>query len=122
MDCYASVAEEIESAVTPGTLFLSLEQCQRLDGALREEMELLDYDLRSALTSVAAEASRSGVDHASFMTGASSVLLSIAATLLERAATQTQRPLDVESFVDGARSAAQWAGERRLRYGVAGEG
>ncbi len=104
------------------TEFLSIEDCQRLDGDIRDNLELLDYEIRCAFTRILADVDRSGVDNVVFLRASTTVLLSIAAGLLERAAEKTCKPADATSFVSGAASAAAWAKLRKLRYFVGGEG
>ncbi len=55
------------------------------------------------------------------MKASTTVLLSIAAGLLARAAEDQRAPFDAGSFAAGAGSAAKWAAQRRLRYFVGGE-
>jgi hypothetical protein len=104
------------------TEFLSIEECQKLVSPMRDDLELLDYEIRSAFTRIMSEVDRSGTDNVLFLKASTTVLLSIAAGLLERVAEQTNRPLDVDSFVGGAESAAQWAKMRKLKYFLGGEG
>ena len=100
---------------------LSIEDCQRLDEAARGDLELLDYEVRRSVTRILADVTPAGADDALFLRASSTVLLSIAAGLMERAAHETQKPFDAESFVVGAKSAAQWAETRKLRYALAPE-
>ena len=103
------------------TEFLSIEECQKLVSPLRDDLELLDYEIRSAFTRIMSEVDRSGSDNVLFLKASTTVLLSIAAGLLERVAEQTNHPFDVDSFVGGAQSAAQWAKMRKLKYFLGGE-
>jgi hypothetical protein len=103
------------------TALLSIEECQNLDAPLREELELLDYEIRSIVTRISADMAPFGADDGLFLKASTTVLLSIAAGLMQRAAEETKKPFDTDSFVVGAQSAAQWAMTRKLRYLLAGE-
>ncbi len=100
---------------------LTAEQCQRLDGPIRDQLELLDYEVRSAFARIFADASLSCNDNAMFLKASTTVLLSISANLFEHASAATDEPFDIDTFLTGAKSAAQWAALRKLRYSVAGE-
>lgn len=107
-----SVAHIHESA-------FSVEDCQRLAPPLRNDLELLDYDMRRAIARIRADARG---DDAQLIKGATTVLLTIAADLAVRAAETRRARFDADSFLAGAESAAQWAQERRLRLYLGGEG
>jgi hypothetical protein len=113
---------ELASGPAETTEFLAIEECQRLDGDIRDNLELLDYEIRRAFTRILAEVDRSGVDNVVFPRASTTVLLSIAAGLLERAAEKTSKPANTASFVSGAAGAATWAKLLKLRYFVGGEG
>jgi len=100
---------------------LSIEECQRIDSPIREELELLDYEIRSSFTRILSEVDRSGADNILFLKASTTVLLSIAAGLLERAAEANDAQFDIGSFVSGAEMAAEWAKMRKLRYFLGGE-
>lgn len=97
----------------------SVEDCQRLEAPLRDDLELLDYDMRRAIARIRADAQG---DDALLLRGATTVLLTIAADLAVRAAESKRARFDAASFLAGAKSAAQWALERRLRCSLSGEG
>lgn len=103
------------------TEFLTIEQCQRLDGHIRADLELLDYEIRGAFTRILTEVDRSVQDDGLFLRASATVLLSISAGLLEMSAEKTTRPVNAASFVTGAAEAAAWAKLRKLRYFVGGE-
>ncbi len=100
---------------------LTIEECQTIGSPLREELELLDYEIRSALTRILTDVEISGADSVLFLKASMTVLLSIAAGMLARAAEERNAPLDINSFAAGAEKAAEWARMRRLRYFVGGE-
>jgi len=100
---------------------MSIEECQRLAEPLRRDLEVLDYQIRSLVARVRAEAKDAGADDALFVKASTTVLLSIAAGLVARAAEDRRAPFDASSFVAGADSAAQWAQTRSLKYFLAGE-
>lgn len=100
----------------------TIEECQQLDAELREDLEVLDYEIRCAVNQILADVDRSGRDGISFLRASTTVLLSIAAGLLEATAERTHEPADVEAFKAVAEDAAEWAQRRKLRYFVSGEG
>ncbi len=100
---------------------LTIEECQALAPPLRDELELFDYEVRSALTRILADVEASEADSVLFLRASMTVLLSIAAGMLARAAEEKNAPLDVGSFALGAQKAVEWARTRRLRYFVGGE-
>ncbi|WP_144259746.1 hypothetical protein [Methylocystis sp. ATCC 49242] len=100
---------------------MSIEECQRLEQPLRRDLEVLDYEVRSLIARMRAEAKDAGADEMLFVKASTTVLLSIAAGLVARAAEDKRAPFDATSFVASADSAAQWAQTRRMRYFVAGE-
>jgi hypothetical protein len=103
------------------TKLLTIEECQSIGSPLREELELLDYEIRSAFARILSDVDRSGPDNILFLKASTTVLLSIAAGLMERAAEQNNAPFDVKSFVVGAEMAVEWAKMRKLRYFLGGE-
>jgi len=99
----------------------TIEECQKLQNPLRGQLELLDYDVRSAVTRGLADIESSGEDDAIYMRASVTVLLSIAARMFERSLSETGQPTTEDNFVSGAENAIEWARTRRLRYSVAGE-
>lgn len=106
---------------TRPTRMLTIEECQQIDAPLRDQLELLDYDIRSAFTRILSDVDRSGEDDILFLKASVTVLLSVAAGLLQRAAEEDDAHIDVGSFVIGAEKAVEWARTRRLRYHSSGE-
>ncbi|MGJ0508727.1 MAG: hypothetical protein ACR652_16695 [Methylocystis sp.] len=100
---------------------MTIEECQKLDKPLRQDLEVLDYEVRSLIHRIRRESREAGGDDATFVKASTTVLLSIAAALLARAAEDERAPFDASSFAAGAGNAARWAEQRRLRYFVAGE-
>jgi len=100
---------------------MTIEECQRLETPLRQDLELLDYEIRSLVSRIRNEARDAGADDTIFVAASSTLLLSIAASLLARAAEDRRAAFDAGAFAASAGHAARWAEERRLRYGLAGE-
>lgn len=100
----------------------TVEECRRLDPALRQELEIVDYEVRCVVNQILAAVDQSGQDGVMFLRASTTVLLSIAAGLMETAAERAHESADVDSFKDIAEDAAQWAKDRKLRHFVAGEG
>ncbi len=104
-----------------GMTVMTIEECQKLEKPIRQDLELLDYEVRSIIDRIRSEAREAGADDRTFVKASTTVLLSIAAGLLARAAADERAPFDAGSFAAGAGQAARWAEQRRLRYFVAGE-
>lgn len=100
----------------------SLQECQQIDESLREDLEVLDYEVRCVVNQILAGVDQSGRDGVLFLRASATVLLSIAAGLTETAAERTREPVDIESFKAIAEDAAEWAKSRKLRYFTSGEG
>lgn len=100
---------------------MSVEECQRLGPPLRRDLEVLDYEIRRLVARARADARLSCEDEALFVKASTTVMLSIAAELMARAAEDGRLRFDAGAFSDCAGSAAKWARARRLRYLVAVE-
>jgi hypothetical protein len=107
--------------VNTGIAVMSIEECQRLDAPLRQDLEVLDYEIRSLVARIRKEAGEAGGDDTVFVKASTTVLLSIAAGLLARAAEDKRAAFDAGAFVATAGSAAKWAEQRQLRYFLGGE-
>jgi hypothetical protein len=107
--------------VKGGIPAMSMEECQSLDAPLRHDLEVLDYEIRSIVARIRKEAGEAGADDIIFVKAWTTVLLSMAAGLLARAAEDRRAAFDARSFIATAGSAAKWAQERRLRYCLGGE-
>ena len=116
-----SYATSKAGAHTYRAQMLTIEECQQVNSPLREELELLDYEIRSAFTRILNDVDRSGAGNILFLKASTTVLLSIAAGLLERAAQENDTQFDLGAFVLGAEKAAEWAKMRKLRYFLGGE-
>ncbi|MBI1867091.1 MAG: hypothetical protein HYS06_02135 [Methylocystis sp.] len=100
----------------------TIEECQRFDAPLRDDLELLDYEIRRRFNRILAGVDQSGQDSVLFLKASTTVLLSIAAGVMESTAERTRQPFDVASFKAVAENAAKWAKNRKVKYFVAGEG
>lgn len=100
---------------------MSIQECQRLGPPLRQELEILDYEIRRLFARTRADALLAGAENSQLMQASSTVMLSIAAELVARAAEDRGQSFDAKSFIASANSAAQWAHGRRLRYFLSGE-
>lgn len=114
--------EDARPAHSEGGAIPTIEECQRLEPALRQDLEMLDYEVRCLVNQILAGVDRSGRDGVSFMRASTTVLLSVAAGLMEATAERTHEPVDVDAFKAIAEDAAEWAKGRKLRYFLAGEG
>jgi hypothetical protein len=93
---------------------LSIEDCRRCEPTLRGRLEALDDEVRGSINLLLAEIDAEGDERGAFLKAATTVLLSIAAGLMESAAERSGVAADVESFRDAAEDAAQWAKSHRL--------
>lgn len=93
----------------------SVTQCRDCAPALRRELETLDYELRGIVNRRLAEMDEGGQGAESFLRAATTVLLSVAAGLMETAAERAREPADIGAFKDVAEDVAQWARSRKLR-------
>jgi len=99
----------------------SFDECRRLDDPVRSDLELLDYEIRRVCARILADVNKSDKDSVLYLRTSATVILSIAAGLMEAAAERTGQPFDVESFKAVAEDAALWAKTRRTRYFPSGE-
>ena len=65
---------------------MTIEECQKLDQPIRQDLELLDYEVRTIVDRIRSESRDAGGDDATFVKASTTVLLSIAAGILARAA------------------------------------
>jgi hypothetical protein len=98
----------------------TIAECQRLRNPLRDQLELLDYDIRTAVTRGLSDVAPNGEDDVLFMNASVTVLLSIAARIYQRS-LESEAGATEESFMMSAQDAIEWAKTRYLRYNVAGE-
>jgi len=111
-----------EEAAPSGRLGpFSIAECRDSAPLLRHELEALDYELRGVVNRVLAEVEDGKGDAATFLRAAATVLLSVAAGLMETAAERAREPADVGAFKDVAEDVAQWARSRKLRDLLADE-
>jgi hypothetical protein len=129
----SSVGERLVSSFDPstprtdpprgaGVAPFSIDECRSCEPALRQELETLDYQLRSAVNQILAGVEGDGRDGAAFLRGATTVLLSVAAGLIETASERLRAPTDIGAFKDVAEDAAQWAKDHKLRELLDGDG
>jgi hypothetical protein len=99
---------------------ITFEQCLRLEGNLKDELELMDYQIRSTLRQAMGCTKRHPRDQIVFLQASTIVLLSITASIHERSSTDTNARFDLRSFIAGARNAASWVVTRKLRLSQMG--
>lgn len=100
---------------------LPIDRCRDLASPLRQELETLDDEARSLVNQLLAGVDGQNKDGVSFLRGAATVLLTIAAAAMETAAERLREPADVEAFRDAAEDAAQWTRRRRLKEALGDE-
>lgn len=92
---------------------LTIEQCRRLDAALRCRLELLDQEIRVVCNRMIADVHASGGDSVMFVNASATVLMSIAANLAAMGCERTHEDFDEASFLDCAENAARWVKHKR---------
>ncbi|MBY6240570.1 hypothetical protein [Methylosinus sp. Sm6] len=99
----------------------SIAECRSCAPELREALEVLDDEARGVVNQLLARVEGGGADGTAFLKAATTVLLSVAASLMETAAERGSELAEVDSFKDAAEAAAQWAKSHRLRDLLDGE-
>jgi hypothetical protein len=79
----------------------TIEECRRLEPSLRACLEQLDQEVRGAHDRILADVDRSLADSALFLRGSATVIVTIAAGLMELAAERTRERRDDASFTAG---------------------
>jgi hypothetical protein len=100
----------------------SIADCQSCGPELRAALEALDDEVRGVVNQLLSAVDGRSADGTAFLQAATTVLLSIAASLMETVAERGCEPADVEAFKDAAEDAAQWAKSHRLRDLLDSEG
>lgn len=93
----------------------TIADCKSCAPELREALEALDDEVRGVVNQLLSGVEGRGADGTSFLRAATTVLLSIAASLMETAAVRGCEPVEVEAFKGAAEDAARWAKSHRLR-------
>ncbi len=89
-----------------------LDECRKMAPALRRNLERLDDDIRTAHARHAADLYRAGADESAFLQASATVLLSIAAGLVEVVAARSGASASPAAFIEAARAAALRAANR----------
>lgn len=98
---------------------LSVDECRQIADPLRSNLENLDAEIRSILTRMRAEAHVAGGDENLFDKASSTILLSIAASLLASPLANREAKFDPAGFVASAGHAAEWVALRYERLSLA---
>ena len=101
---------EVETDALP-----SVEECRRMEQAIRRGLERVEDDVRTAQGRAAVEVGRLGGNENLFLTASATVVVSIAAGLLEVVSERTGRSTVEQSFIDAARDAAEFVQARAAR-------
>ena len=99
----------------------SFDECRLLKDPVRSDLELLDYEIRRISAQILADVDRSNKDGVLFLRASATVILSVAASLMESASERTGRPFGAESFKSVAEDAVNWAKTKKVRYFRSGE-
>ncbi len=105
---------EIAAPASPQAL-PRLEDCRSLAPALRRNLERLEDDIRTAHARHAAEIHRAGGDETAYLQASATVLVSIAAGLIEVVAARSGAPAAPDPFVAAAGEAALRAAKSAKR-------
>lgn len=96
----------------------SIDELRRLDAPMRRAVELLDDNVRRAHDRICADSRLSPADAQIFVKASITVVLSVAASLLETAQERRRETMREEAFGEAARDALRWA---RARHGAGAE-
>lgn len=96
---------------------VTIDDCRRINPALRAALEILDDEIRSIVARMSARTIESGGDEIIFAIGSSTVLLSIAAALT-RTIDHPYGLIDIDAFLARANDAADWVNERKTKQSV----
>lgn len=109
---FLKTASKATSGAAPPGL-PSIQDVQRLEAPLRTALEMLDDNVRRAHDRISADARLSPEEMQVFAKASITVILTIAASLLETAQERTCEPLAEGVFGQGAAEAFRWAQERK---------
>jgi len=90
----------------------TLDECRR-DDRLKERLLRIEQNIQVAHNRLIADAARGGIDERFVYSASATVILSIAASMMEFAAHRVGKPLDPAVFVEAARAAALDGKRRR---------
>ncbi|KAF2990613.1 hypothetical protein OGR47_01695 [Methylocystis sp. MJC1] len=90
----------------------SLSECRQLSRDLRDQLEIVEQKVQMAHDRLIADAHRDGVNESLVHGASATVVLSIAASMMEFSSYRMGRPLDETAFIAAARVAAQISRER----------
>jgi len=93
----------------------TVDECRRLDGALRHRLEGVEDAVRSACSRSAAEVDRPHLDKSLFLRASATVIVSIAASLMDVVSERTGEPFREGAFAEAARDAAEFIRNRSER-------
>lgn len=90
----------------------SLSECRHFEQDLRDQLDLLEQKIQMAHDRLIADAHRNGENERLVYGASATVVLSIAASMMEFASYRMGQPLDETAFLAAARAAARFSGER----------
>lgn len=90
----------------------SLSECRRFEQDLRDQLDSLEQKIQMAHDRLVADAHLNGENERLVYSASATVILSIAASMMEFTSYRMGRPLDDSAFLAAARVAAQSSGER----------
>lgn len=101
--------EHVESRkdVSSGDVLPSLSECRQLSHDLRDQLEIVEQKVQMAHDRLVADAHRDGVNESLVHGASATVVLSIAASMMEFSSYRMGRPLDEAAFIAAARAAAR---------------
>lgn len=99
-------------APTSSAPMLTINECRRLKGGLRQYLMLLEEETSRAHARVAANVNLRGEDELAFLRASTTVVISVAAGLMEVAAERSHSAFDTGGFHEAARESAELAWRR----------
>lgn len=102
--------EEARSGALP-----SIEQCKRVERGVRRHLLRVEDEVRTAQDRLSAEVQRQGPDARLAVSASATVIVSVAAALMEVVSQRAGAAFDEAEFVNAARAAAEVMQERAAR-------
>lgn len=95
----------------------TLSECRQLDRAMKRQLEIVEQKIQVAHDRLMADANRAGLNEPSVCEASATVVLSIAASIMESASFRSGDALDGTVFIAAARAASDAALARAQNAG-----
>jgi hypothetical protein len=93
----------------------TVEECRRIEGQLREELQRVDEEVRRAHNRIAASVGRFSSDEILFLRASAMVVLTVAAGLVEIVSDRARVQAPEGAFAAAAADTAAWAKRRKKK-------